>query len=43
VTPLPAGVAWLKVARAAGSELPSSRQVRRMAIRRLRQYLGSEA
>ena len=42
VTPLPAGVAWLKVARSVGSELPISRQVRRTAMRRLREYLGWE-
>ena len=40
VTPLPAAVAWLKVARALGSELPITRQIRRSAMRRLRDYLG---
>ncbi|MBL9138668.1 MAG: hypothetical protein JNK85_22555 [Verrucomicrobiales bacterium] len=39
VTPLPAAVAWLKIARDAGSELPLSSQVRRTAIRRLRDTL----
>lgn len=43
VTPLPAAVAWLKIARDAGSELPLSSQVRRPAIRRLRDTLHWEA
>lgn len=43
VTPLPAAVAWLKIARDAGSELPLSSQVRRTAIRRLRDALHWEA
>ncbi len=42
VTPLPAAVAWLKIAREAGSELPLSSQVRRTAIRRLRNVLHWE-
>jgi integrase len=42
VTPLPAAVAWLKIARDAGSELPLSSQVRRTAIRRLRDMLHWE-
>jgi integrase len=40
VTPLPAAVTWLKIARDLGSELPLTRQVRRRTIRRLRDVLG---
>lgn len=40
VTPMPMAVTWLKIARDLGSELPLTRQVRRRAIRRLRDALG---
>ncbi len=42
VTPLPTAVAWLRMARSVGSELPMSSQVRRSAIRRLREMLHWE-
>ncbi len=40
VTPLPAAVAWLKIAREHGAELPIGRQARRSVSRRLAQRLG---
>jgi integrase len=39
VTPLSAAIAWLKIAREVGSELPLPRHTRRRAIRRLRTVL----
>jgi integrase len=40
VTPHPAAVAWLTIAREIGSELPLPRHARRRTIRRLRAVLG---
>jgi len=39
VTPLPSAVAWLKIAREHGAELPIGRQARRYATRRLARRL----
>ncbi len=43
VTPLPAAVTWLKIAKESGSALPLTHQSRRRTIRRLRDALGWKA